>query len=77
MGGLIRIDVTPAVALVYCRCGFRELASTREGARRVAAWHEASCHPEHGEAREALKYWRPGFTPPRGDTGTHDERATE
>lgn len=50
----IRIDATPAVCLAYCTCGWRELAATRDGARRVAAWHEQQVHPQQEDARKVL-----------------------
>ena len=46
----VRIDATPASAVVICTCGWRDVATSPQVAARMGVEHEARCHPDQRQA---------------------------
>lgn len=49
----IRLDRATRSIVVVCSCGWRELAFSEAGARRLAVNHETLTHPTQKQARHA------------------------
>ena len=41
------VDVSQALALALCSCGWRDMRSNHMGARAAITEHVRNCHPEH------------------------------
>ena len=50
----IKLDRSASSVVVTCTCGWRDLALEPLQAQRIAASHEASCHPGQVSARKML-----------------------